>query len=99
MQSLESDDVALSGLVFSAGFGLNDGRLLDTKIDVCAHCIQKTPSEWVRILSDICYRRELVTFDAIDGIMEDKCEVAFIGFGLDIAQKERLNVYLKASNH
>jgi hypothetical protein len=93
---LKEDAVPLSGLVFSVGFALANGRLSDAKVDICAHCLRRSPDWWVQTLKHCCQHYHLCSLHIGDGLVGGRCEVAFAGLGLDAIGKRRLNVYLKA---
>jgi hypothetical protein len=95
---ISDEAIPLSGLVFSAGFGLTTGALSDVKIDLCAHCLPKSPAVWVRLLETCCRIYRLPPFDIAEGILEHACELAVVGLGLSAERQPRLNVYLKASS-
>jgi hypothetical protein len=91
----EEQPIALSGLVFSAGFSLRDGAICDTKVDVCGHCVPRSPGRWLEMLGEYCQRQRLQPLH-IGGAAGHPWEIAFVGFGVTAEERRRLNVYLKA---
>lgn len=87
----------LSGMLFSASFGLYDGKLYDIKIDLCAHCLPRPENEWVQVLQECCGAFNLAPLSIANSLSQRQCEMAFIGFGLDRFGNPRLNLYLKTS--
>ncbi len=85
----------LTGLVLSAGFSVAEGGITDAKLDLCAHCLPRSPQTWGAVLADSCDHFRLARFDLADALRQGDCEVAFVGFGLDQRQRRRLNLYLK----
>jgi hypothetical protein len=85
----------LNGLVMSVGFNLQTGAHADVKADLCGHCLRYTTSEWQSIINRLTSRFSITPVDT--GIMLDSQEyqIAFIGFGLTLDLKPRLNIYLK----
>jgi hypothetical protein len=84
-----------SGLVLSAGFSVADGTLADVKIDLCAHCLPRSPRAWLRLLEECRHDFDLAPIGVGNGLLDGCCEVAFVGFGLDGMAARRLNLYLK----
>lgn len=90
--------VDLNGLVFSVGFGVKSGDLVDVKIDLCGHCLAYRKGEWLNIVEHLTNRFAISPIPASNALDHSDCEVAFIGLGLDKEHNPRLNVYLKASD-
>ncbi|WP_322014702.1 prenyltransferase/squalene oxidase repeat-containing protein [Paraburkholderia sp. J12] len=92
---LANRELPLSGLVMSAGFDLASGALEDVKIDLCGHCLPQPADAWLAVLEraarDLGVRRP----DVDAALTGGRCEVAFIGAGVDRHGRHRLNLYLK----
>jgi hypothetical protein len=84
-----------SGLVFSTGFSVSTGAIEDAKVDLCAHCIRRSPQEWLRIVRDC--GDSAVRADIDEEFLGRHCELALLGLGLDRHGNQRLNSYLKVS--
>ena len=52
-------EMNLSGTVMSAGFDLATGAMADVKIDLCAHCLPRSDSEWIKVLDGVCRQLDL----------------------------------------
>lgn len=90
--------VNLDGLVMSVGFSVETGKFVDVKVDLCGHCLDYESNEWPDIIDRLVRQFGLASLPLSDVLTHRTCEVAFIGFGLDLARKPRLNVYLKAAD-
>ena len=88
----------LSGTVLSIGFDLATGNIKDTKIDLCGHCLPHTPQQWVDLLDHLCDEFSWAHLPVREDILQSRCDVAFIGFGVDDRGRYRLNLYLKTPN-
>ena len=88
--------IQLSGLVFSAGFLISTGELFDLKIDLCGHCLNYPPKGWQRILGQLTQTYELTPLPVAKPLNQGRCQVSYLGFGLDRQGSPRLNLYLKA---
>ena len=88
----------LSGTVMSLGFDLTTGKVKDTKIDLCGHCLPQSTRQWVDLLDHLCDEFSLPYFPVREDILQSRCEVAFIGLGVDDRRRYRLNLYLKTPN-
>ncbi|ESA38706.1 squalene-hopene cyclase [Leptolyngbya sp. Heron Island J] len=85
------------GLVLSVGFRVETGELADVKVDLCGHCLTYENNEWLEIINQLSSQFGLTSLPVDAALNEYGCRVAFIGFGLDRAQKCRLNLYLNAA--
>jgi len=85
----------LSGTVMALGFDLSKGEIEDVKIDLCGHCLPLSPGEWLNTLEELSDSYGLARFPVYNEILEGRCEVAFIGMGLNRSRQKRLNLYLK----
>jgi hypothetical protein len=83
------------GLVICIGFDLRDGALADVKVDLCGHCLAYAREEWPAVVARIAQRFALAPVPVRAALATHRCDVAFIGLGLDVAGEPRLNVYLK----
>ena len=87
----------LSGLVWSTGFSVTDGAARDVKVDVCGHCLTRSPDAWSHIVERCCYENHAAALPLADGLARRRGEVAFLGLGVTTGGGERrVNVYLKA---
>lgn len=88
--------VRSSGLLYGAGFSLQDGSLTDVKIDVCAHCVHRPPQEWIEAIEHV------LASDAVrylsPSLMQGQAELALVGIGVDVSGTYRINSYLKATS-
>jgi hypothetical protein len=91
------DDFALrrSGLVLSVSGDFWSDRVNGGKIDICAHCTPRTPTEWATCLGGLA--RDLgLEHTLLDPTRLCSCLVpAFVGLGIGSNSARRLNVYLK----
>ncbi len=94
-QVIGKKQMGLSGTVFSAGFDLSTGALEDVKIDLCAHCVDIPPDEWIAVLDGLTTRFGLQPFEVAEPLLNGDCEVAFLGMGISTSSKPRLNLYMK----
>jgi hypothetical protein len=83
------------GLVMCVGFELRTGAFADIKLDLCGHCLAHGRDAWIDVVDRIVRRLELAPIALDEALLRQRCEVAFIGLGLDVAREPRLNVYLK----
>jgi hypothetical protein len=67
----------------------------DIKLDVCAHCVQRPPEQWLTIIERCCRRYGLTWCHQVNDLAAFG-ELAFIGLGLDQTHRPRLNLYLKS---
>lgn len=92
-------DVAIGrdGLLCDAAFALRSGAWVDAKIFLCGHCLAFPAGEWQRRIDAVTGHFGLT--DITVGHLLDKAnvDVSFLGFGLDMQERPRLNVYLKPS--
>jgi hypothetical protein len=94
-RAVEQRPMALSGTVFSTGFSLHTGELEDVKLDLCGHCLPREPKAWGELLEGLSTDFGLVPVPVGSDLAERRCELAFLGLGVDRAGDTRLNVYLK----
>jgi hypothetical protein len=88
-------EMNLSGTVMSAGFDLATGAMADVKIDLCAHCLPRSDSEWIKVLDGVCRQLDLaLPIEAAD-LGPDRAALSFAGLGIDQGGAARLNIYLK----
>jgi len=85
-----------TGMLISVGFAVASGQLISTKLDICGHCVPRSPKEWQDTILQIA--RELdVRPILVDRLLtEQPVEVAFIGLGQNVPSSYRVNLYLKA---
>lgn len=87
--------IGLSGLVISISAALQSGRM-SSKIDVCAHCLRYSNSEWAEILAELARRFARPEPAVAASLASGRAEMAFIGFSPSPDGSHRLNFYLKA---
>lgn len=80
-----------AAIVGSIGFHVATGSLKDAKLDVCGHCVRRTPEDWTNVIERIVVRQQL----ARSPKFLETAELAFTGCGLDTELRPRLNLYLK----
>ena len=85
----------LSGTVMSLGFDLSSGDVEDAKVDLCGHCLPLHPTQWVSLLDQLCETFGLARISVYTDLLTERCDVAFLGMGVDRARRRRLNLYLK----
>lgn len=88
-------EVDLQGLVLNIGFNLSTGALADAKIDLCGHCIRHKPHTWLSVIRQLTDRFSLAPLDTGPILNSGEYGLAFLGLGLTINYKPRLNVYIK----
>jgi hypothetical protein len=92
---IENQKIPKTGILGSIGFQVGTGRVTSTKLDICCHCVRRTPHDWARVLQYCAtYHDPAKTPLSYSNILE-RSEMAFLGFGLDALARPRLNVYLK----
>lgn len=86
-----------SGLIFSTGFSLMNGSVIDSKLDLCGchKCLNLTPEEWLERLASACQSFDLTMPPVEDALLANRCAGIILGLGLDIEGRRRLNFYLK----
>jgi hypothetical protein len=84
-----------AGLVFSSSYSLATGRASDAKVDVCAHCVRRSPRQWLDIIEPLAAGHGLATPGIGAALEARRADIAFVGFGVDRRGEKRLNVYLK----
>ncbi|RKH56651.1 hypothetical protein D7V93_19775 [Corallococcus llansteffanensis] len=86
----------LASLVLSAGFSVATGALVDTKIDVCCchACLGFTPEQWNERLPRVYGMFGLELPPVAEALARGECQGLFLGFGLDVSGRRRLNLYL-----
>lgn len=82
------------GLVLCIGFSIATGEFTDVKIDLCGHCLKYEREQWIRLIDQLVAEFGLACPTHSDVLRDGSCRVAFIGFGLDVDRRPRLNVYL-----
>ena len=87
--------IGLSGLVISLSAALQAGPM-SSKIDVCAHCLRYSNSEWVEILAELAGGFARPDPAVVASLTAGQAEMAFIGFSPSPDGSHRLNFYLKA---
>lgn len=87
-----------SGLVLSVSLDTWSGSIAGQKIDICAHCTPRTPSEWTELVNKLTHTFDVRGFqDAERSIERGAAEVAFIGFGIRSDGSHRVNLYIRAT--
>ena len=94
---VEERRILRAGIVGSIGFEVASGNVSDVKLDVCGHCVRRTPTEWVQVIERSTARCELARLPAKFPTVFEKADLAFIGLGVDADERPRLNIYLKRS--
>jgi hypothetical protein len=93
---IQRRNIAFSGIIFSIGFLVETGKISDSKIDVCCHCVVRKPSEWKAVFAELHRLDPLVRFDNSSEIVDrEHVELACIGIGLDTRKRVRINTYWK----
>ncbi len=85
----------LGGLVLSLGFSTCSGILQDAKVDLCGHCVPRTPARWQALVDRLTDRLDLPPLAVEVPLRDEMAEVAFVGVGIQVDGSRRLNVYLK----
>lgn len=84
-----------NGIAGSIGFRVSSGGVSDVKLDVCGHCVRRTPADWTQLIDRTIARRALSRLPVECPTLLERAELALIGLGLDTEETQRLNVYLK----
>lgn len=93
--ALEGRAVRRSGLLLSAYESL-EGNRMGSKVDLCAHCVQRSPAEWAGLLERLAGGLGLADPEVSALLRERRAETAFVGFDGSRAGSPQLNIYLKA---
>jgi hypothetical protein len=88
--------ISFETIVGSVGFDVESGRLADVKLDICAHCLRKSSTQWINTLRSYAGRYGLTDLAVQDWELFEGLEMAFVGLGINASQIPRLNMYLKA---
>ena len=100
LEELAGDkELLLSGMVFSLGFHISSGQFFDVKIDLCGckNCLNYSATEWIDKFNHFEEKYNVAPFPVDREMLEYNSAVSYFGFGMDIKQEKRLNLYLK--NH
>jgi hypothetical protein len=89
--------MALSGLVFSAGFLISTGEMEDVKVDVCTHCLPDSFAGWLRVAGEVTKQCSLPDFSTCARFRTGRLEPAFLGLAVDRRDRVRANLYLKTA--
>lgn len=93
---LEGLEVPPSALLISFSVfteGARRGRPADIKLDLCAHCARRSPSDWKARIDSLGADLGFETGDSV--LDPDIAELAFLGLGIDSDGQPRLNSYWK----
>lgn len=85
----------LTGIVPSLGFEITTGQILDGKIDVCAHCLTYSDSQWMDLVNGCTQMYGLMPMPVNEALVNNRTSVSFLGMGCDRNGAIRLNLYLK----
>lgn len=100
LQELAGDkQLQLSGMVFSLGFHVASEQFFDVKIDLCGcdKCLNLTSDEWISKFKHFTRKYNTAPFPVEREILEENAAVSYFGFGMDVKQNKRLNLYLKSN--
>jgi hypothetical protein len=92
---IEDRRIPRAGIVGSIGFRAASGSISDVKLDVCGHCVRRTPADWMQAIDRSIARFGLAPLPVECPTLLETAELAFIGLGLDAERTSRLNIYLK----
>ena len=92
---IENRRIPRKGILVSVGFHVGSGGLSGVKFDICGHCVNRTPADWTHVLQRWAAHHEVACLPEDYSALLEAAELAFIGLGLDVDAKPRLNVYLK----
>jgi hypothetical protein len=90
--------VANTGFVVGIGFDIATGKMIDGKIDLCGHCLNYRSEEWLIVLKQLINEFHLHPLPTERILQTKESEMAFIGLGLDLQKRTRLNIYLKPAD-
>jgi len=92
-----SHSMRLSGTVFGLGFAVASGAPVDSKLDLCGHCLPYSAGQWCDLLARIAPEFGVAPYgDAVrEALLAGRAHVAFIGVGTDDAGRNRMNLYLR----
>jgi hypothetical protein len=88
----------LFGMVFSLGFHISSQQFFDVKIDMCGckDCLNYSASEWVGKFKHFTEKYNIAPFPVSREMLEYNAAVSYFGFGMDVRQEKRLNLYLNS---
>ena len=87
-------NVDQQGMVMSIGFNLLTGEHVDAKIDLCGHCLRYSSTEWISIIDRISKQYAITTPEMEFILHSQEYQIAFIGLGLTLDKKPRINIYI-----
>lgn len=90
---IQGRTLPVSGIVLSAEFALETGRMTGMKVDICGHCTPRPSADWQELLAGIAATARVCPLPLEN--LAPAIEVAFIGIGRRGDQDYRLNLYLK----
>ncbi len=82
------------GFLADTGFSLASGRLFDSKVFLCGHCLAYSAAEWAERMAALsrCFALPAVP---VSELLGPEVAASFLAFGIDSAEQPRLNLYLK----
>lgn len=92
---IEDQKIPKTGILGSIGFQVGTGAVISTKLDICCHCVRRTPLDWERVLKCCAAYHDSTKISLSYSNILEQSEMAFVGLGLDALATPRLNVYLK----
>lgn len=96
LQSVVADlPVRQTGIVLSVSFDLGAGTLHDAKLDVCGHCVARSGQDWAMRLQALSDSFGAGPVGFAPAVADGRAEVAFVGLGVTVTGRCRLNTYLK----
>lgn len=87
--------VSVSGVVAGREM-VGGGRFSGCKVDICAHCAGRGPTEWAALTEQLAAELGLASPGLAHALLCGQAEMAFIGLGFPEAGATQLNCYLKA---
>jgi hypothetical protein len=94
-RTIGARSMRLSGTVFSVGFDAGSGAIAGAKIDLCGHCLPQEPDQWQETLDALSQGIGLKRMPVSGDLLAGRCDVAFLGLGVNAQRQARLNLYLK----
>ncbi|MCS7314767.1 MAG: hypothetical protein RMI94_01645 [Bryobacterales bacterium] len=88
--------IRCAGLLLSVSAVAGAGAFGGCKVDVCAHCVSRSPVEWAVLIERLAAEFGLPPPGLVPVLLGGQAEMAFIGLGFPEAGARQLNCYLKA---
>lgn len=84
-----------SGLMLSAGYHMQDGRLYDAKVNLCGHCLDWGRANWPVVVADCTQAFALAAIPVPEAFSRPHMDVSFLTFGRTRDSERRVNCYVR----